>query len=413
MAEGLASYDNAGNYTFYSPSMSSNFFDTAIQTSAGTTLGNAAFQSAGSIVTPLGLSSWTYGATYPNYGFTIPGGVNSGGTTYYAPTMQLITGIAGFQPFYVSSNMSVDVQRFGKLAAPLTGYGFSCQASDGLLAISQDYNSYYLHPNSASAKLRTGTASSNATGLYGSSIYEPVNSYNQSLTQNITFDYPMTRPPLIFITASSGPISLNGMIRNANGKFIGASICASPTYSMISADFGGYWAAAAASRTFTYFIVSQEEPLYGAVPAYGLEVYNSLNSRVFSSRHFIPPVTKTTITLPYMALNGPLDRGTWVYGPTYQSNSSSNISKTTNQGVCINSFHSITGAVGYVYYYYIGPLTLAGRYIHVTDSNVAVSGLATSSIMATYPSQPGLTNSVDFLRASTSTMDVFFARYQF
>jgi hypothetical protein len=263
----------------------------------------------------------------------------------------------------------------------------------------------YLHPTSSGAKLRTATAVTPTTPIAGNYSTQ-AGTYNQSLPQNITFDAPFTYPPLIFIVSSDGPIAFNGMIRDGSGKFVGASISAASSIG----TWSGYCTAAVGnySYSFTYFIVSHETPAYGG-GTQGIAVFDSAGNNTFSSNYFVPSITKTSISRPYFYLSGS-------YGSTaYTAAAGSSISKTSSQGVCINSFHTMTNLMFYVYFNFgssgTGPTTIGGRYISVGSTSVSCVGAPTASLFTAYGALTNLPDSRDAHLGNTSSMDVFFANY--
>lgn len=405
MPNGIRVYGTGGEIKFDSPTISSNFFDLALNATVTTNFGSSEFSSAGAIATPLGVMTITMDYNSSTwFKFNLAGCVSTSGSTYYRPTAHLLQGV--LYPYAVGTALASQILRFGQLTNGATGYGFTCEASDGTLAISQTAKAFYIHPNSAGSRLRTATATSNATAL---SVGDgPVSSYTQSLSQTITFDYPMNNPPLIFITQSDGYIALNGMIRDGNGKYIGASICTSPTITMWG-GFGGQGAVSPVSHSFTYFIVSSDIPMYGGGNTHGLEVFNGAGTKVFSSSHFIPSIQKTSVALPYFWMSGTYTAATWTYTNT------STLTKTAAQGVCINSFHAMTSATGYATFgnesgnMTQGILTVAGRYISVGQTTVVCKGMPTSSLFVVAPAMMNVPESWDFNLGNTATLPVFFA----
>lgn len=408
MANGVSTFAADGSYNFYSPSASSNYFDTSLTASTDTSFGTAGFADAGAIVTPLSLVSLSVQySSQPYIRMNTAGSVAAGGSTFYAPTNYRLNGLASYNGQGIGTSLSCSIYRFGKLTSGDTGYGFTCSASDGSLAVSQTYRTMYLHKTSSGAKLRTATAVTPTTPIAGNWSSQ-AGTYNQSLPQNITFDAPLATPPLIFITSSDGPISFNGMIRDGNGYFVGASISAASSIG----TWSGYGSAATGNYSygFTYFIVSHEIPTYGS-STHGVTVYNASGTPTFSSNYFVPSFAKVTIERPYFYLSGS-------YGSTaYTAASGSSISKSASQGVCINAFHTMTNLMTYIYFDYggsgTGPTTIGGRYITVGANSVTCAGAPTASLFTAYGAITNLPDSRDAHRGVTTTMDVFFANYEY
>lgn len=411
MADGLVSLNDLGGYNFYSPGMSASFLNANSSITYTTAIDTNGFVSTGGIVTPDSPMSISinYGSL-PQFRCNVAGAINAGATQFYGPSAYLVTGYSGYITVGVNTPITSNVQRWGQRTAAASGYGFECAGTDGNLVVSQDYNSYYVHPTSTGSYTRTAVANTNATALLGSGGGYAT-SYSQSMTQNITFDYPMDVPPLIFVTNSDGPIALNGMIRDGNGKYIGASVCAKATLQTWGAALG-YAAVGTNSYNFTYFIVSHDIPPYGGVSTnYGIEVFNSTGGKVFTSRHRVPSMRKATVNLPYMRMNG-------TSLVSYGNVNTGSVNLSQYEGACINSFHAITGVVSYVslewsYGGTEGPMTVCGRYMNVAGGGwVATQGECTASMFVAYPALTNLPQTIDFHLGNVSTMDVIIAKYQ-
>jgi hypothetical protein len=292
---------------------------------------------------------------------------------------------------------------FGKRASDATtGYGFSALGVDGLLAVSQDYTTYYIHPSAAGTNLRTGTATSlpsYAPGGYG----DTTSYYGQTVTQNITFDQPHTEPPLIFVTRCDGPIAFNGMITDANGKYIGASIVAASSFVGLDQSWKGVGAYQGNTYGFTYFIVSPEAPVYRSASTYGMQVFDGSGNVVFDSRNFVPAFSKTTIPTPYL------------YFPNYSYTpyNTFSFSKAANVGICINNLPSICGHVGYyslnISGLLLGPNSLLGRYLSTSDTGGYVYGYGTCAFFCT----PEIGASFDYTLQNAPNLDLFSANYSY
>lgn len=412
---GISTIDNLSKINFYSPQMSSNYFDTSINASNTTSFGDPSFSLAGNISTPFNPSSWFVDFSNYTYKFTVPGGVNTGGDQYLGPALYVIQGPSNFVRVIVQSKIQCNVARFGKLSNTSNGYGMQCLATDGYLAISQNYKTYYLHPDSSLNKIRSSVANNNATALSGP-LGSAATSYNQSFTQNITFDTPFDNPPFIFITESSGPIAFNGMIMDSNNKFVGASICAAPGFDRWPlAGYPPYPYAAITPKSFTfsYFIVSADIPANSSASSYGMEVYDSSSNVTFSSKYFIPSINKLTVSMPYLQLVAQSSGGL----NNFVRQNSHTLQKTATQGVCINSFQAITGLTceGDILFgsAYFGAMTLAGRYITVSPTSYTITGEPTSSIYVYAAAIYGAPSTYDFVYGQTSNIDVFLANYEY
>jgi len=408
MAVGIATYAADNTLNFYSPSASTNYFDTSITASTTTDFGSADFSQAGAIVTPLSLVSIDVKySSLPYIVMNTAGAVDAGSSKFFGPSNYQLAGLSTYNAQGIGTALSCSIYRFGKITGTPSGYGFSCTSNDGSLAISQTYKTMYLHKTSTGEKLRTATAVTPTTPIAGNWSSQ-AGTYNQSLPQNVTFDEPLNYPPLIFVTSSGGPIAFNGMIRDAGGKFIGASISAASTLG----TWTGYGEAATGnnSYSFTYFIVSHEIPKYGD-DTYGIRVQDGSTNTTFTSNYFVPSITKTSINRPYLYISGTYNNA------AFTAADGSSITKTASQGVCINSFHTMTNLFTYIYFSYgssgTGPTTIAGRYIEVGSTSVSCTGSPTASLYTAYGAITNLPDSRDAHRGNTTSMDVFFANYEY
>jgi len=400
MSYGIFTKDAAGAFLMHSPSINGVFHKNTGVYSASASIPVDGFPTNFGISTPLAPMVFTKDLI-TDY-FSLSGSVAGGGLNYYQPDARVLTKTSLSWPYPVITSNAAFVHTFG--VPPTFGnYGFMARgANAGQLAISDAYRVYTVHPNSAGAKIRTATASSLVMPVsFGESTFS---TYTQSTDANIIFDKPYSQPPLIFITASSGMIAMNYMLRDANGLFIGASIVAAATF--VDQGIKGVGAYQSNTYTFSYFIVSDEVPVYVPTENYGMRVFNSSGGKVFDSGSFVPNFYAVSVASPYLTIEA---------NRTFANYNNVAFSRGANQGVCINNLHAISGFSSYSSLNrnggsYIGPMTFMGRFMDVSSSTYsAFYGYGSGTITIPYPEDIG---SYDFHTNYNTMMDVFFASYQ-
>lgn len=348
------------------------------------------------------------GATKENITTTCIGVVNAyTANNYYSPSIYQTTvttygipqGWAYYQPRVVPQTSSVD--SLGTTTKPTSGYGMYALSDFGSVSIDDEYKTYYIHPDSQGNRIRSATATSIPSYIptgYNSAGYPGIGTYSYSGTMNVTFDQPFDTPPLIFITSTTVPIALHQFIKNAQGKFIGAAIVASSILTNGSNN-GGTWSPQSGfgftgvsyrrpqTGTFTYFIVSKEEPLNNS-SSYGIRVFNSSSEKIFDSSYF---------TTSFLSINIAMPKAYMVSTTTGGSYEEENVSSTLSGplGLCINNINAFCGCSRYISYTLTvngspesqGPFNFLGRYLSMTpnpsDPNLVdwqVRGTGTSSI---------------------------------
>lgn len=407
MAYGIATQSASGTLNMYSPAMNGVFYNSNGQFTYTSGLSTTGFNTQFALETPV---STFFAGISGNSGGSVnaPGAAASGGAVYYQPTNNRIAGsIGGTLPDSSVNPNTCHVYTFG-VPQQSTGYGFFSKGqSDTSVSVAANHKSYYIQPASNGSVIRSATAGSLP------SFTSPVDSYSQQVPTNVYFDKAYSNPPLIFITYSSGPVAINYFNRDGSGKFVSASIVANSTL----ADGGGFGTIGVApfqgnTYSFNYFIVSDEEPVYGSLSSYGMRVFDASGSKVFDSAYFCPTFLNLTAQRPWMQVAGTTG------GYSYSSNQIG-ITKPASYGLCINNCNAITGHGVAVHYQvgpsYFGPFSLFGRYAHVPSSTEAyVIGMGTcASHRFVGQSVTGLGATWDYTKGSTPNMDMIFCNYYY
>jgi hypothetical protein len=404
MSTGIYTRSAENQYLMHTDVANNIFFK-----SNGTYLGSGSIASTNFITnfalsTPTAPLTWGYtGYIYDN--IKTAGAPSVDGTSYIPPSAYWIAESGNqanaFQMYLEAA--ATHIHAFG-VTQYASGYGFACNSANASIAVSNEYKGFSIHNNSAGSKIRTGSA----IGLaFLPAVGNNSTTFSQPTGVNIVFDKPYDAPPLIFIVESSGPIALNFISHDGNGKYVGAEIIPAATISN-SGDARGVAAYTNNSVTFSYFLVSSEAPQYPSINTYGMKVFSSSNECIFDSTSFIPFIGRFDIRKPFFCMDA--DR---VY--RYHSTVSLTI-PSSYYGVCINNFSAFSNTTMYASFAindnYGGPMNFCGRYLNKNASGVTCHGAATLAILRSnmYPgtSQPA---SWDFTRGGDQEMPLLYANY--
>lgn len=390
---GVATQSATGQLYMYSPTMNGVFFNNNGVYATNASVPSTGFVTQFAVATPISAMTATFtGGSVFGGNISVNGGLNAEGTYFYSPTAYENGGNTAVYPPAITP-VSTQVYTFGVPNTP-DGYGFfAAGASGSSVSIDATHKAFYIQNNFDGSFIRTGTATSLQSATFRN------NNYFQPTSASITFDRTFVNPPLVFITQSSGPIALNFMTRDGSGLYNGMSIVAGSSFS--NQGVAGVAPYAGNTYTFSYFLVANEEPLYGSPTNYGLRVFNGLSEKIFDSAYFCPTFQAFTITKPFAKLS---------YG-TYSSTSSS-FTKTANFGVCLNNLNSITGSTVYsVDGGSTGPFSLFGRFATVTPTSVVLSGTGACAVFRINTFPTFWYNSFDYTMGNAPTMPVLFCNY--
>jgi hypothetical protein len=235
--------------------------------------------------------------------------------------------------------------------------------------------------------------------------------FSLEIAGNVIFPKPFTDPPLIFITYSSAPIALYSMNKDANGKYISATIICSPGR-LTDTNFPGYgysWLGVNKSATFTYFITSEELPTTVNTDNVGMRVYDSTGTKIlFRNDYEIPAMTVLQGLDLYVVVSLPAS------GATNLSFPSGVGTLYANEGVCINNFPAINQIYSYEYHQvtqsaWVIANVLSGIYLNVLSGSFTVSAAETN--MYTNLNRPTAVYSITFGQAG-AVRPILKASYQ-
>ena len=419
MSSGVATADGSGNLLLYSPNMNAAFLRGSGVFTGTSTIQDSTWSQTFAINTPISP------ATIDFLSGSCAGSVSADGLTYYQPSV-IGTGAPSNRNWYytgqddsISSIQSSYVHYFGTPPAANNGYGFNAFGLDNTkFAINQDFKSLYIQPDSTGNKIRTGTAYSIPSVSSGAQPNRQVYiSLSQPTSQTITFDKAYVNPPLIFITATSGPIAFNYMVRDGNGMYIGASIVAASSFSTPN-TYSGTGAYTANTYTFSYFLVSEEYPVYVPQAPWGMRVFNGSGETVFNSSYFVPSFNYLTVAAPYLSFS---------YSSAYGINNSSSFTTTGSLGICINNLNSFTGVASYTGYsityqgggtWCSGPRNICGTYLNISGSSVSVYAYGTAAtqfstnlVFTTYYTQNYAGRSYQYTLSPSASLNLIYATY--
>lgn len=425
---GIATQNELGQLLLYSPSMQGVFFRGQTTLTNSGQIQTNEWSNTFAIASPTTVTSFT-SFTTGVINVEISGYIPATGLNFVQPSAVLsapvTSGITGDGPWTsLGSAIPVNVSpqaafidAFGKPPAPTAGsYGFRALGPGQNVAIDNNFKSLYIQPKTDGTFIRTGTATTIPSNMTPRLSAVTV-SFTQPVTQNIFFDKPYTDPPLIFITQSSGRISMNSMIRNSSGQYIGASIVAAGTFqtTQLTRDYSFTGPSGSNTFSFSYFLVSEELPDYIPQSPWGLKVFNSSGQTIFNSSYFQPSFITTTAPTPYMNLAN--NQFNLINSLTYTI--------TSNLGICINNFRSMTGinryntfaadqGSGFVLWF--GGVNIIGKYVHVNGTNVTIDGFGSCAYTTGLGvnGMNGFTrNSMEFASNINGSIDILFCNYTF
>jgi hypothetical protein len=390
--------DALGRVLYFSDAVNSTFYKSSQITSVNTVISSTGFSTLYQLSSPAQELGWTYA----NRKITVTsiGGINLNNSTYYAPTVyqtntDIITDPDRYVPAVTSAQTAVF--SFGNTTGTIDPYGFFASSPNGNNTIDQNYKIFYVHKTSTGSILRTGTAVS-LESVYSSFASTPATidegtSKSWNVAANIVFDQEYDTPPLIFIKECTNWIALHQFKRNAAGKFIGAVIVSNSDFRFDPrSNIYGFAATGPTTANFTYYIVSQEMPIYGnSSDQYGMKVFNSNGEVAFDSSQFVTSFFSLNINRPYL---------TWVPVPNtstqrqLEQRNAVALSATGGLGICINNLQAITGLLRYRAYQVFlngtpiasnGPASFYGVFLYIspisaTESEIGIYPLGTSGI---------------------------------
>ncbi|MPS48556.1 hypothetical protein [Methylobacillus sp.] len=107
-----------------------------------------------------------------------------------------------------------------------------------------------------------------------------------SIEPNIIFPVAFDTPPLIFITESKDPIALYSINRNAQGKYVSATVIGH--YQRVTnEEYMHHTYATAVASHFSYFLVHEDMPEWSLRPTdnVGMQVFNAEEKLLYDSRY--------------------------------------------------------------------------------------------------------------------------------
>jgi hypothetical protein len=391
--------------TTYPLTLHTDVVDSLFYKNAGTYTNTGSISSSGflasfGVATPINPVTWGLYSIYNQ--ITVTGTVSSDGSQYKQPTYQTLA-YNGLNPANEPTPVIVPapayVHSFGSLSGS-SGYGFSVKGPTSL-AVSPSNRAYCVHPTSTGGRIRSSTASS-LTFPFASGAYGTISTFTQPTGPNVIFDQAYDTPPLIFVTESSGPITMNFMNRNSSGKYVSASIS---SYAPLTTrnSYDGLAAYGSSTATFSYFIVSDEEPVHGPTADYGVRVFDSTGTKMYDSTNVMPNFVSLSVATPYMALGN---------DGYYNQHDGIGFSKSASLGVCINPLTAFTGYSEYLSVSFagmgLGPISFFGRYLTCTSTTATVTGNSTGALFRGYVNYR---SSYDFTRSVAPNINILFGSY--
>lgn len=242
-----------------------------------------------------------------------------------------------------------EVSVFGKRPPYSSDFGMKTVAADGNTIIHENYRGLVAQTDVVGNYTFSGTAYSLNTDVHA--VQPVLLMYNPfiSKTKTITFPKPLLKPPLIMITESSGPIALYSFTKDGSGKYDGAVIiCPADNISASLYSTQGNWTGfiyrgERGPVTFSYYLLSEEDPLFVDSSIHGMIVRNQTGGAVFDSRWIAPSVVSYAKVKPYRYYTAD-GSGGWYASDVIINNSRSvgNPDPIINasSGICLNNLLS-------------------------------------------------------------------------
>lgn len=403
---GLATQSGNGTINMDSRVMNGIFYNNNGFYSSTATIPSTGFRLQYSIATPVTTPTYFWNGDQSNYSaaITASGTVFEDGKQYIAPAA-INNSDNCFNYLPSVTPLTSQIYSFGTPFLGGAPWGFFAFGSNpggtANFAVAQTRKAYYVHPGPNGQALRTATCSS-----IPSSFAATIGTYNvpnELPGQTIYFERTFVNPPLIFVTQSTGPVSLHYMTRDGSGQYNGMVVVAASSFST-QGNAGSSWYTSN-TYSFTYFIISDEVPIYVAPSNFGLKVFNEFGSNIFDSSYFCATFTSFLTRRPWLVLQGwyRLPSCSNVGTAVYSQIGEVNLTKTALQGVCLNNINSLVGHTTLTSLFLgsqgtsSGPTTFVGHFANVTSTNVNISAIGTNGVFMnpTYPA-PGWANSWEY-----------------
>lgn len=408
--QGIWTRNENGETLMFSPFMRGIFFNTSGTFINDSTIPTNFFLPNFGIATPT--EPFEFQRALETIKLSASGHISINAANYFEPRLFLISGFN----YFGEARMEIEkrpsfVYSFGNPPPPpANDYGFRALGQtlvpDQFVSVDSRNKSFYLQPTSSGTKIRSATVSS----LPSAKPTLPQDFYQQQTEPNILFDREYDVPPLIFVTNTTGPVALNFMARNANGKYYGMSVVAESSF---TDDLPwGLGAFQSNTYSFNYFILSQQEPIFGSQSNHGIQVFGSSGEKVFDSSYFVPTFFRNVITIPNLIFENI---------PAEISFEFRQLSFVGPIGVCLNNINTGTGIAFYgssgVPGFTFAPYTYTGNFLEVNNGVATVWGRASNAVWGLYGPETaplGIPHNYKWRSGTVNnTMSLFFATYEF
>lgn len=238
--------------------------------------------------------------------------------------------------------------------------------------IDEKYKQMYVQPSAATGALvQYANAAIYPRVPGGSYSWGTGRDFGGEIEGNVIFPRPYDKPPLIFIQNSADYISLYSMNKDANGKYVSATIVG--YYEVRNTANASDDYAWPRQSPFSYFLVTEDEPTYALKPTdnVGMQVFDAAGEKLFDSRYQSAPISMYRYYkgaagfTPASNLSG----GQNLLNPVY-----SEAVVPKGQAFCINTLSAVDGLCTVVCfvntvepYYKTGYGLVYGRFIKIED----------------------------------------------
>lgn len=440
MPSGVQTFDAAGAMLLNSPEMTGIFYNNAGVYNGTASLPVTGFDIVSAVSTPVQTPSYYWNGNSGVYSAAVSatGSIGyqqvPGANQYLAPVTIENSGVNCFIVTPTLYNISTQIYNFGTPTGPLppNDYGMKAPGKNvaynfselTTVSIDSRYKSYYLQPGPDGQPLRNATCTS-IPSSYNTSIDTYIFPTGALTGQTIYFEKAYVNPPLIFLTYASGPISFHYMHKNDAGLYDGMVIVAASSPSTQGLAGTSYYTPN--TYAFTYYMISDEKPLYKAESAYGMQINNANGQEIFNSSYFVSNFRTQISRQPYFKLLSfyRTPSCTNVGSGAYEEWDTNKYYVDPPNGICINNINSIKGHTTYSSINpgsgsaSSGPTTFWGHYIDLQyDSllghNVAtIRATGTNGIFMSPTFQtPGVGNSWEYFD-HTKNVYLLFGNYAY
>lgn len=330
----------------------------------------------------------------------VSGTSHSNGLDYMQPIISDFNGASSVTNWYRVTPLPSSCTSVGGFYKSSGEYGIKVLTSLGK-NVFNDYSNFYVRYTDLSGQyLYTSTAPNLPSEPLGGG------GYTEPLPQVITFYKPLTYPPLIMVTTTTGPVSFLSYIMDSFGRYVGASVVSPRAWGIGPSGGTDYGYYTAQTFNFTYYLMISHKDATPS-PNYTYGMYLNNNS-AFSGDYVTPPIKLFTIEKPYI-------RATFAFNGAYTITQYAiqSFTKPLNSGVMLNNINVNTGIMAISTYSFsglrFGTINFTGNYFTSDGTNCTLAARGTNSIYVQFPAAGDAYGySIDYFYSRDNQMSLFY-----